>query len=178
MVDFFLKITKGIKSGFFWLIRPVKSPYRLVLVRIPDILLYFLITAAVLYNFKNLKSDTTNLTNYGFAILAGMGSICFSWSRCLDSKEESVAIKKITNAGEVFFHSAVIFLIASIFKYSSLHTEYIIPREYPNAANVIRKSLSYLNAISLTYGYIKFLPAFLKLNQLLYDRVYKNDLIK
>ena len=64
------------------------------------------------------RSDTTGITNYGFAILAGFASIAFSWSRAVnpDNKQK---IRKIVEAGEDWFKSAILFLFASGIKFMS-----------------------------------------------------------
>jgi hypothetical protein len=64
------------------------------------------------------KSDTTGITNYGFAILAAFASIAFSWSRAVNP-ENKEKIKRIVEAGEDWFKSAILFLFASGIKFMS-----------------------------------------------------------
>jgi hypothetical protein len=64
--------------------------------------------------FSNPKENTTALTNIGFAVLGGISSICFSWSRAI---EEKVMVKDIVSAGEHCFLAALLFLCASAIKF-------------------------------------------------------------
>jgi hypothetical protein len=65
----------------------------------------------------SLSKDTTDITNASFAILATFASLSFSCSRAIEGSEDK---DKLAYAGERFFHSSVLCLIASVLKYVSL----------------------------------------------------------
>jgi len=65
--------------------------------------------------FSNPKLDTTQYTNYGFAVLAAIASICFSWSRSIQNDPDKS--KKVNFNGERVFFGSLLFLSASLFKY-------------------------------------------------------------
>jgi hypothetical protein len=62
----------------------------------------------------NYREDTTNVTNAGFAIMASLAAISFSFARVIESEESK---DRIMFAGERLLHGAVLILIASILKY-------------------------------------------------------------
>jgi hypothetical protein len=77
----------------------------------------FIAIVAVYFSYtvlSNPKINTLTLTNYGFAITAGLASISFSYAPLLDDTELK---KKIRHAGEMFVRSAIYFLSASVLKY-------------------------------------------------------------
>ncbi len=98
------KIGKGLKYFF------IDNFDKINLVVLPNLLFGLVGASIIIYGFENIKEDTTSLTNYGFAILAGIASICFSWTRGLDIKEEPLMIARISKAGEGSLHCAIIFL--------------------------------------------------------------------
>ncbi len=62
----------------------------------------------------NFREDTTNVTNAGFAIMASLAAISFSFARVIESDELK---DRIMFAGERLLHGAILILIASILKY-------------------------------------------------------------
>ncbi len=62
----------------------------------------------------NYREDTTNITNAGFAIMATLAALSFSFARVVESDELK---DRIMFAGERFLHGAILVLVASILKY-------------------------------------------------------------
>lgn len=80
----------------------------------------FLITT-ILSIFINYKVDTIFLTNYGFAILIGISSVCFSWARNIDKNEDIWdEYERIMDCAVDSIYSAILFLLSSGFKFLSL----------------------------------------------------------
>lgn len=76
------------------------------------------------WHFSDVQNITTHLTNYGFAIFAALASISFSWYRAIEKNMDGYnsRIKKlILGCAECSFAGAVIFLTASVLKYTSLY---------------------------------------------------------
>ncbi len=74
-------------------------------------ILGFLYTAQIAFNYRQ---DTTSVTNAGFAIMATLAALSFSFARVVESDELK---DRITFAGERLLHGAILVLIASILKY-------------------------------------------------------------
>ena len=71
--------------------------------------------------FGNKNIDVTSVSlYYPFAIFAACGAICFSWVRAVDSSHAE-KIERIRVCAEDFLLSAILFLISSLFKYSTIH---------------------------------------------------------
>ena len=90
-------------------------------------LLYFLIMVFLglvfIYPYEALTDpnfDTLPITNYGFAVMAGCASVCFSWAKSYDSSTKTGYIKF---SALCCFFSAILFIIASIIKYSWLQSD-------------------------------------------------------
>lgn len=145
------------------------------MVELPGLLISLLGTGVILFHFKNIKEDTSNITNYGFAILAGISSICFSWIKTLDKEIEPEMIKKITHVGESFFYCSILFLILSALKYSSLHLEYIIPKSFSPYYNFVYWTTLVTHSFCFTYTFLKLDLVFNQLNILLFQRLNKNE---
>jgi hypothetical protein len=62
------------------------------------------------------SSVILQITNFAFAILLGLASVCFSWVRTFDSPENKIAIS-IRQSGELSLLAAILFLIASALNY-------------------------------------------------------------
>jgi hypothetical protein len=62
------------------------------------------------------KEDTTAITNAGFAILATLAALSFSFARVIETDQLK---DRVMFAGERFLHGAVLVLVASILKYFS-----------------------------------------------------------
>jgi hypothetical protein len=77
-----------------------------------------LVFHAIISELTNFSKDTFGLTNYGFAILLGISSICFSWARNLSADKEKEKKRLMDNATEALY-GALIFLLASGFKFVS-----------------------------------------------------------
>jgi hypothetical protein len=71
--------------------------------------------------FGNKSLDVTSLSlYYPFAIFAACAAICFSWVRAVDLSQQE-KIDRIRVCAEGFLLSAILFLISSLFKYSTIH---------------------------------------------------------
>ena len=64
--------------------------------------------------FINYRSDTTNVTNAAFVIMASLAALGFSFARVVESEELR---NRITFAGERLLHGAILVLVASMLKY-------------------------------------------------------------
>ena len=72
---------------------------------------------AVIFELANFKVDTFGFTNYGFAIMIGISSVCFSWARNILTIENTKALILI-DLGADSLYGAIIFLMGSAFKYA------------------------------------------------------------
>lgn len=151
----------------------IDNYYKVFLVILPNFFFGILGVNIIVFNFKNINQDTTNLTNYGFAILAGISSICFSWTRGLDKDKEQLMIDRISKAGEGSLHCAIIFLLASALKYSSLHLDLIIPKTWKLFYVIMNSILTITYATCFTLGFIKVNQVVCDINKLLYERLHK-----
>jgi hypothetical protein len=62
----------------------------------------------------NYRENTTNITNAGFAIMATLAALSFSFARVVESDELK---DRIMFAGERLLHGAILVLVVSILKY-------------------------------------------------------------
>jgi len=80
----------------------------------PLVLAAFMGFAYGIFMIFNYRSDTTSITNAGFAIMASLAAISFSFARVIESDELK---DRIMFAGERLLHAAILILTASILKY-------------------------------------------------------------
>jgi len=118
--------------------------------------------------FIDTDFDTTSLTSYGFAILLGCATICFSWSKTIDD-EEKKTIKDIRKYGEQCFFAAISFLIASLLKYVHINRALIFKKVSNNSMFFGLIELCAMLSFVLSFG-IAFI-ALLKLFKLLFERI-------
>lgn len=81
---------------------------------IPILCIYLL---AILYGFKAFvapKNEAITLLNYSFGVIAALSGLCFTWASGLTSNSVK---DKIQFAGERFFHSAVLLLVAILIRF-------------------------------------------------------------
>jgi hypothetical protein len=64
--------------------------------------------------FDSPLESTMSITNSAFGIVAVLSSLSFGYCRSIEDKETKQAVMY---CGERFFHSAILFLVASIIKY-------------------------------------------------------------
>lgn len=159
------KLTQGLK--YF-----IDKPNKIFLIFIPNFFFTILGISILFYNFQNIKEDTTSLTNYGFAILVGISSLCFSWARGLNKDEDTQTLEKATIFGESFFHSAIIFLLLSAIKYATIHLELLIPKKLETYHTVVYKILEIAHFIGFTLSFYKVNGNICALNKLLYERTH------
>jgi len=81
---------------------------------------FLLLATLGVYVFSSIFTDTNvdtykTLTNYGVAIVYGMSSLCFAWSRSIT--DDSLLQKFAHKMGETFLLSSIGFLIQSAIKY-------------------------------------------------------------
>jgi hypothetical protein len=100
----------------------------------------------------NPNENTISITNYSFAIVAALSSICFAYSRAIDDDKE--IRETLQYCGERFLHSAIQFLVASLVKYFILQDKISSP---------IGKSQFIIFGIAL----LSFIPGLLFLNSLI-----------
>lgn len=80
----------------------------------PVVLAGFLGGLYGLHMLFNFREDTTAITNAGFALMASLAAISFSFARVVETDELK---DRIMFAGERLLHGALLILIASILKY-------------------------------------------------------------
>jgi hypothetical protein len=163
------KIGRGLRYIF------IDNYYKVNLVLLPNFFFNIIGISVVIYGFRNIKEDTTSLTNYGFAILAGIASVCFSWIRGLDINNEPLMIERISKAGEGALHCAIIFLLASALKYSTLHLEFLIPKTWIIIYTTINIFLAVIYGTCFSLGFYKVGRIISDINKLLYERLHKGE---
>ena len=83
------------------------------------LLFILIVVCALIAQFVVNADIDVKVTNIGFAVLIGLTSVCFSWVRTYEHPEGTAALrKKIRSVGESSLLTSIIFLLASIFKYS------------------------------------------------------------
>ena len=147
---------------------------RIFILYIPTFLFIALGAFLVFDNFQSADKDTTYLTNYGFAILIGLTSICFSWTRNMYNEKEPLMLAIVSKAGENSFHSSIIFLIASSLKYSLVNLNKFLDSN-TIFFNIIHVILYAVFLVCFSIAYIKFESVIRELNYLLYDRLNKKE---
>jgi hypothetical protein len=82
---------------------------------------------SVLVNIEN--DATTKLTNYGFAIIAALSALCFSWNRSVATDTDLQDFTRVQGQRSLLI--AIIFLICSGIKYFMVSIA-ALPFLYPN----------------------------------------------
>lgn len=179
----FNKIIQKIIWPFKWIITKIGQGFTFVfidnfnkifVVILPSIIFAILGFSILLYSFKNIREDTTYLTNYGFAILIGLSSVCFSWTRNIDNEKEPLMLKRVSASAEGFLHCAIIFLLSSIIKYGTLKLGILFGEEYNLVKEIIINSFSIIYGLAFTSGFIKAERNIYNINLLLYERQHLN----
>ena len=75
------------------------------------VLIGYLYGVVMIFNYRE---DSTNVTNAGFAIVASLAAISFSFARVLEDAHDR---DRIVFAGERLLQGAILILVASILKY-------------------------------------------------------------
>ena len=163
-----MKIHQGFLYVFY------ENYHKIFMVIIPSVIFAILGGSILLYSFKNINEDTTYLTNYGFAILIGLSSVCFSWTRNLDKEKEPLMLKTVSASAEGFLHCAIIFLLSSVIKYGTLKIDILFGEEYNLVKTIIISTLSILYGITFTLGFFKVERNLYYINLLLYERQHLN----
>lgn len=106
---------------------------------------------AIFIELANFYSDTFGLTNYGFAIMLGLASTCFSWARNVPPQDINRA-NEINNIALESLYAAIIFLLGSAFKYTAVvkGNKFI---------EIIFDKASWMNYIPKALAFICFLKA-------------------
>ena len=92
----------------------VQPPIVRFVYKAPLILAGFFGAAYGFLMILNYREDTTTVTNAGFAIMASLAAISFSFARVVGSKKLK---DRIMFAGERLLHASILILVASILKY-------------------------------------------------------------
>jgi hypothetical protein len=161
------KIINGFKYFF-------NNYNKITIVIVPTILLAIFGLTFILDLFRDIKNDTTSLTNYGFAILAGLATICFSWTRGLDNSKEPIMIRKISRCGELAIQSAIIFLLASALKYSAIHIDKWTFEDWKIISMPLGAILNISYALCFTFASYKTYDVLIDINKILYERLHLN----
>lgn len=109
-----------------------------------------------LVELSNFNKDTALITNFGFAILLGLASISFSWSRAV-FPENIERKKKLLTCGTHALYGSIIFLVGSAIKYATMPhgIEYL---------NFLSDDSSFWVYIPRSLAFICFLYAIMKTN--------------
>src|SRR5262245_50985327 len=78
--------------------------------------------AIVAYFFMDLKQDTAALSNAGLAVMMGLAVLAFNYAQVFDGDAQSRS--RVVRAGETCLVGAVMFLCASVLKYTRLNTKW------------------------------------------------------
>ncbi|MBC9910573.1 hypothetical protein [Chitinophaga varians] len=139
----------------------------LLIIWIPLIFMLIIGCFFLLEDFYNPVKDTTNVTNIGFAVLAGISSLSFSWAGRLDRQTESQLHDDIVRFGALAFHAALIFITASGLKYIHIHIDNSKPFQRWLGEYVIR----YVYMFSFFFAFEKTIFSVTGLNKLLYRKL-------
>jgi len=80
----------------------------------PVVILWLAGAQYIFHMVSNYREDTTNITNAGFAIMATLAALSFSFARVIESEELK---DRVMFAGERFLHGAILTVVATILKY-------------------------------------------------------------
>ena len=114
--------SKAGKKGIGWLGGVVDSIYRFsvfALYRLALLLAWMVGFYFIFRMFTDFETDTTAISNGAFAIVAALAALSFSCARSL-VEEEKVWGKHYSHAGQELFLGAIVFIMASLLKYSLL----------------------------------------------------------
>jgi hypothetical protein len=106
----------------------------------------FLFTLVIL---RDVRQDTTPITNAAFAALASLAALSFGCARAV----EETARDRFAYAGERALHSALMVLMASILKYAV-----IAVRDWPKTAALMNVALE--NVMGFVAGLLFFQATF------------------
>lgn len=84
----------------------------------------------IVYSFRNMKQNNTDLTNVSFAMFVTLASASFSYARTYDPEKDKARVKKIIGTGETALQAAICFLFSSALKYINLRLVTILPKGY------------------------------------------------
>ena len=84
----------------------------------------------IIYSFRNMNQNNTDLTNVSFAMFVTLASASFSYARTYDPDKHKLRISKIISAGEKSMQAAIFFLFSSALKYINLRLVSIFPKGY------------------------------------------------
>ncbi len=171
----FVFVKKILRSIGFPFRYYIENYNRINLVILPTYILGLLGFVVVIHELLNKKNDTTNITNFGFAILVGMASVCFSWIRALSQDEPDSVAHSIRKAGEMFLHSAIIFILASSLKYTSFHLDFLIPSGLTVVINIFKYTLLIVYSICFGTGFYKAFEGLIIVNLVLYQKLHGNE---
>lgn len=150
--------------------------YTLIKIFFAVILIFVFIAGGVfiILTFGKTSYDTTGITNAGFAIFAGCSSVCFSWARHLQERDEKKYEQKITIYGESLFLSALCFVIASLLKYIIIHKDALLSESILNSTNFIFPVLNAMGTLMFLVAYINAWGAVTGLLHILFKSAFYN----
>lgn len=121
----------------------------------------------ILFTFGKSSFDTTSITNVGFAIFAGCASVCFAWSRVLESPADKLRIRQ---NGESLFLSALCFVIASLSKYIFIHRHDLIGEDFREFFQFLFPVINIIGTVMFLLAYINAWVAMLGLLKILFRK--------
>lgn len=115
---------------------------------------------AVYETLGSLNQDVTSTSlYYPFAIFAACGAICFSWVRAIEPSQ-TVKIDRVRLCAENFFLSAILFLIASLFKLFAIHPlseNNVIIKTFKNSSVFINWAFPFIFVVAYFIGVVSIM---------------------
>lgn len=107
----------------------IENPFNFICFILPTWLIFFVGLFFTYKLFRYYNEDTTSILNVAFVTIASISALSFSFAETLEdinNPEDYKSYKSILAGGERLFHSTILILIASIWKYVliNLKTEY------------------------------------------------------
>jgi len=148
---------------------------KIILVYVPNVMLYLFGSFVLLADFKSLKTESISTTTYVLPVLLATSSVCFSWVKLIDVSNENY--HKILKSGESLFYAGILFILGTIMKYLYLHVSAVpIIAEYTIFRYPVKLILLITFLIMFTYGFYVAFRAIHVLNKVIYNQ--RSDSVK
>ncbi|MDQ0106918.1 hypothetical protein J2T02_002031 [Chitinophaga terrae (ex Kim and Jung 2007)] len=138
---------------------------------LPLVLMLIIGCFLLLQDFDDPTKDTTHITNIGFAVLAGISSLSFTWAGKIEQSSDRTLHDEVVRMGEVSFHAALVYIIASGLKYIYIHIDAAMGSHYWFGERIIR--FTYI--ICFFMAFEKTIFSITGLNKLLYRKSRKKN---
>ena len=127
--------------------------------------------AGLYFSFRllaNPESNTINITNYTFAVVAAFSAISFSFARTIENDKETRSM--VQYCAERFLHSSILFIVASIVKFFLIQTEVIAFASRSKLAALVFVLINIMPGVLYLGSVTSSVAALRELNALLYSR--------